>query len=267
MSLEARSVGFAYPGSDPVLREISTHVTPGEFLALVGANGSGKSTLIRLLSGYLAPRNGGIFLDGVRLSERSPRQIARRLATLEQQPSIALDFRVGDIVAMGRLPHIGSFGRMKAEDRRAVEEAMRLTDTHRLADRPIHTLSGGEQQRAFLAMALAQSPDFLLLDEPTSHLDIRYQMELLEIIRRRVLAGLGVVAALHDLNAAAQVGDRLAVLYAGRLLADGAPVEILSASLVAEAFGVTASVRFDRELGRLLILPIERARRVRSADM
>jgi len=257
MSLEACAVTFAYPRNEPVIHDISLALDPGETVVLVGANGSGKSTLLRVLSGYLCPQSGTVHLKGRMIHRLSAQHIARRVASLEQQPTMALDFTVREIVEMGRLPHLGPLRRMKTADHRAVTDALLMTNTAELADRSIHALSGGEQQRAFLAMAFAQSPDVLLLDEPTRHLDVHYQIETMELIRQRAAAGLSVLVALHDLNHAAAYGDRVAVMHHGRLRVVGPPESVLSESLIREAFNLACHVVDVPSLDRRLIVPVE----------
>ena len=255
MSLEAQGLSFAYPASDLVLRGVDLVMNGGELVVLVGANGSGKSTVLSLLSGYRRPSKGDVLLDGSSVRDLSPREIARRMATLEQERQTALDFTVREVVAMGRIPHRSRFGRETVHDRKRIDEAMMLTDTADLTDRSIHTLSGGERQRVYLATALAQDPQLLLLDEPTTHFDIRYQMELMEIIVDRAASGLAVLIAVHDLNIAAAYADRIAILHRGRIAADGPPVDVLTETAIAEAFGAQAAVRHDDETGKVTVIP------------
>lgn len=253
--LRLADVSFAYSSRSPVLRSISVTVHSKELVILIGANGAGKSTLLRLASGFLRPDAGRVLIDDQPVSGMSARSIAQRLAALEQDRHVALDFTVREIVAMGRLPHLSRFGRERAEDRHAVDEALALTDTASLAARSIHSLSGGERQRALLATAIAQQPEFLVLDEPTTHLDIRYQYELLDIIRQQVSDGVGTLMALHDLNAAATFGDRIAVLCDGHIDAIGPPAEELSEQTIERSFGIQVRIRKDPDTGDISIFP------------
>jgi iron complex transport system ATP-binding protein len=255
MKLIVQTLSFAYPGSESVLKSIDLAIAGGEVVALVGANGSGKSTLISLISGYLQPSAGGVCLDDTSLQTLTPRSIAKRLASLEQDRHMALDFTVREVVAMGRIPHRSRFGRESAHDRYRIDEAMTLTDTAALADRSIHALSGGERQRVYLATALAQDPEALILDEPTTHFDIRYQMDLMEIIADRARSGLAVLMAVHDLNIAAAYADRITILHEGRIVADGAPVNVLTEDAIAAAFGAQVAVRLDEETGKITVIP------------
>lgn len=255
MNLSVRGLTFAYPGSEPVLNGVDLMIGGGELVALVGANGSGKSTLLSLCSGYLTPADGEISLDTTLLRSLSPRAIAKRVASLEQDRHMALDFTVREVVTMGRIPHRTRFGRETSHDRERIDEAMVLTDTVDLADRSIHALSGGERQRVYLATALAQDPEALILDEPTTHFDIRYQMDLMEIIVDCARSGLAVLVAVHDLNIAAAYADRIAILHQGTIVADGLPAEVLTETAIAEAFGAQVAVRLDEETGKITVIP------------
>lgn len=255
MRIEFHGVGFAYPGGGPVLRGVDLAATGGELVALVGANGSGKSTLLRVGAGYLMPSQGRALLDTVPVGTMNPRARARRIACLEQNRRLDLDFTVREAVCMGRVPYRSRWGRETAKDREAVGRAMADAGISRLADRSIHALSGGERQRVFLSMALAQEPSVLILDEPTAHLDIRYQMELMEIIRSRTAMGMSILAALHDLTMAASYVDRVAILHCGRIAADGVPQAVLSESAIRDAFGAQVRVLHDEGSGALTVLP------------
>lgn len=225
--LRAQSVWYAY-GADPVVRDVSIQLGPGSLLALAGPNGSGKTSLLKLLSGVRRPDRGVVTLDGVPLTSLTPRHLARRVAVVSQHIDPALGFAVRDLVAMGRTPHTGLLGSSGAADRIAVEEALLSTNTRSLADRRFSELSGGEQQRVMLAMALAQDASYLLLDEPTVHLDLHHQHDMLELLRRlHAERGLGILAVMHDLNLAALYFDRLAIMQAGELAAEGRVAEIL----------------------------------------
>lgn len=233
-----------------VLEGVDLELNAGEILGIVGPNGAGKTTLLRAMAGALRPNLGAVYLDGKELGELKPREIARRIGMVAQVPSVSLDFRVRELVELGRLPHLRPPDRLGPADKNAVRKALRLTGLEELADRPISSLSGGERQRAFLAMALAQEPRILLLDEPTAHLDVRYRLEFLILVRRLVQEGLAVAMALHDLNLAAQFSDRLLLLSQGRILAQGRPEEVLIPELLEKAFGVKALVLVHPVTGR-----------------
>jgi len=263
MRVSVKDLGFAYDGR-PVLEGIYLEVEEGEILALVGPNGSGKTTLLRNIAGVLEPSAGAVYLDFKELREFSPRELARYLAAVEQERRVGFDFTVRELVELGRLPHLGRWERLGAEDHETIERAMELTHIQEFAERPISTLSGGERQRVFLAIALAQEPKILLLDEPTAHLDINYQIELMEIIRRRAEAGLTIITALHDLNLAAYYADRTALLHRGRIAALGRPEEVLTARNIKRAFGAEVAVGRNPLTGGLYIAPAPPVRQAKQ---
>ena len=247
-----RDVHFAYPrpGAEPrpVLRGIDLELASGDVVALLGANGSGKTTLLRLLSGALAPDVGMVLVGGKPVQSWGRDALARRVAVLPQQLELPDGFRVAELVEMGRAPHARRLFGSTADDERAIHRALADADALDLADRVPHELSGGERQRVLVAMALAQEPELLLLDEPTLHLDLGHQVSLLTSIRRlQVQRGLTVVAVLHDLNLAAAFAPRAVVLHEGAIAADGSPDEVLSAALVQRVFGVRVATAVTAE--------------------
>ncbi len=256
MRISVTNVSFSYADGAPLaLSSASVAVGDGESVALIGPNGSGKSTLLRIISGNLHPTVGEVQLDGVPLESLSRRQIARRLAVVEQERAMGFDFSVREVVAMGRIPHHARFARETRTDRAAIEGAMELADVASLADRSIRALSGGEGQSVHLARALAQDPDALLLDEPTTYLDLRHQVRFMSIVQERVTEGLTVVMAIHDLTLAAQAAGRIALLDEGRVVATGSPGEVLTTSSLLDVFEVDAFVGTHPELGTLYVLP------------
>jgi iron complex transport system ATP-binding protein len=233
--------GYALPEGRrrEVLRGVSLSLARGELVALLGTNGSGKTTLLRCFAGTLVPSAGDVLFDGRSVVGWRREALARRVAVLPQQLELPGGFRVAELVAMGRAPHARRLFGSTAEDEAAVERALNDADATELADRLVEELSGGERQRLLVAMALAQEPELLLLDEPTVHLDLSHQVALLGAIRRlRARRGLTVLAVLHDLNLAAAFAPRVAVLEAGRVVADGSPLEVLTPELVRRVFGV-----------------------------
>jgi iron complex transport system ATP-binding protein len=256
-ALEVRNLRFGYPlpagGSLEVLRGVDLRLQHGELLALLGTNGSGKTTLLRVLAGTLRAASGSIELFGRPLAEFSRGALARRVAVLPQSLELPGGFRAGELVAMGRAPHAQRrFGPSPA-DEEAVERALVDADALDLAHRRIEELSGGERQRVLVAMALAQEPDLLLLDEPTLHLDLAHQVALLNAIDRlRLRRGLAVVAVLHDLNLAAAFAPRVALLSAGVVLADGDPGSVLTTERVRETFGVAVEEAYTEARDRVL---------------
>lgn len=235
MDITVEGLRFSYNDS-PLLDGIDLTVPKGEVLVIVGPNGSGKTTLLKNISGILSPAVGTVYLNMIRLTDLSNTELARYLAAVEQEREIGFDFTVREIVALGRLPHRGRFARETRTDKQWIARAMELANVAPFAERSIRELSGGEKQRVFLAMALAQNPRVLLLDEPTTYLDINHQLQIMEIVRQQAANGLTIVMALHDLNLAAQYADRVAILHRGRLLAVGRPADVLTEANIKQAF-------------------------------
>jgi len=228
-------------GPRAIVQGVTLEVSPGETLGVVGPNGSGKSTLLRLVAGLLPRATGEVRLDGVPLAALSRREIARRIALVEQQADTAEALSVRDAVELGRTPWLSALAPFGAADAAIVEEAMAATGISAFADRQWATLSGGERQRTHIARALAQRPRLLLLDEPTNHLDIHHQLSLLRLVSRLPVT---VIVALHDLNQAMGC-DRLAVMEGGRLAACGPPAEVLTPARLAAIFRVGATALRD----------------------
>jgi iron complex transport system ATP-binding protein len=222
-------------------------------LGLIGPNGSGKTTLLKTISGLLAPKFGAVYLDSQALAHLKPSEIAQRLSALEQEHHVGFDFTVREIVEWGRIPHRQRLSPWRAEDEQAIQEALEITQLEDLSDRSIQSLSGGERQRVFLAMTLAQQPEVLLLDEPTAHLDLRFQLEILQLIKRLAGRGITIIAAIHDLSLAARISNRVAVLSQGRLVAWGPPEEVLTESLIRRVWGIEAQIFKNAE--GLWVLP------------
>lgn len=239
MTLRAVEVSWARSGR-VVLDGVTVDPVPGSTVGLLGPNGSGKSSLLRLLAGIDRPDSGSVQLDGRELHTMSRRAVARRVAVVGQHADTDLDLGVRDVVRLGRIPHAPIFG--GRDDTAAVTAAMAATGLHGMADRLWHTLSGGERQRVQIARALAQEPGELLLDEPTNHLDIAHQLEILALIRRLDVTS---VVALHDLNLAAMFCDQVVMLSAGKMVATGSPVEVLTEDLVADVYGVRCTITVD----------------------
>ena len=258
----ATGLTFSYPlpagRRREVLRGVDLAIAAGELLALIGTNGSGKTTLLRLLAGTLRADAGGLQLFDRPASGWSRMELARRIAVLPQSLELPSGFRVGELVTMGRLPHSRSLFGATREDEEAVERALRDAAADDLASRYAEELSGGERQRVLVAMALAQEPRLLLLDEPTLHLDLAHQVSLLDTIRRLSRERrIAVVAVLHDLTLAAVAAPRVALLDAGRIVADGHPDEVLTQQLVHRVFGVAVEALRD-SAGHRRLVPVIR---------
>jgi iron complex transport system ATP-binding protein len=256
--LEATDLSCALGGRQ-VLSGVSLTARPGEVLALIGPNGAGKTTLLRALAGLLRPRAGKITLDGRPLDSFAPRERARRLAYAPQSGAEDWPLTVEQAIALGRAPHRGWLLPLGAADHAAVERAIERTGTGELRERPVRELSGGEQRRVILARALAQEPEVLLLDEPTAALDLRYQVEILELARRLAHADrLTVIVTLHDLSQAALVANRIVLLGDGHVLAAGAPAEVLQADVLSAAYGVPVVVARHPIHDGPLVVPLVR---------
>jgi iron complex transport system ATP-binding protein len=252
--LEARRVTLAYD-SNVVARDLTVSIPPGGFTAIVGPNACGKSTLLRALVRMLKPKSGSIVLDGAEISSMPTRQVARRLGLLPQS-SIAPDgITVADLVARGRHPYQRLLRQWSREDERAVSEAMAQTGVEDLADRPVDELSGGQRQRVWLAMALAQSTPLLLLDEPTTFLDIAHQVEVLDLCAQLHREGRTLVAVLHDLNSACRYATHLIAMREGAVIAEGTPAEVVTAELVEEVFGLNCLVVPCPASGAPMVVP------------
>ena len=251
--LEALSVEL---GPTRALDGVSAELSAGEWVALIGPNGAGKSTLLRAAAGLLG-YSGSITLDGDEVSSLARRTVARRLAFVPQAPLLPPGMRVAEYVLLGRTPHIGAYGYESAGDLEATREAIARLELGPFAHRRLQTLSGGEQQRVVLCRALAQGAPLLLLDEPTSSLDIGRQQQALELLcSLREQQQLTVLSAMHDITLAAQYADRLVVLSAGRVVAAGPPGEIANAELLAEHYG--ARVQIVGEGGSFAVIPVRR---------
>jgi iron complex transport system ATP-binding protein len=230
-------------GRRTILRGVNLAVESGQVVALVGPNGAGKSTLIRVLSGVVAAREGEARLNGVDLLRLPPADRARRLAVVPQMVHLPEAFTVGEIVLMGRTPHLPLWAGESARDCEIAWQAMRRTAVDGLADRRVDELSGGEQQRVVIARALAQEPQVLLLDEPTAHLDLKHQVAVLELVRSLAHEqGLAVLLTLHDLNQAGQYADRVALMHQGSLVADGLARDVFTAERLSEVYGVAVAI-------------------------
>ena len=234
--LSAETISFAYAGV-PTLTDVDFALECGALRALLGPNGSGKTTLLKILTGILPPARGVVKYQSVDLKTMSRREIAKRVALVPQELNLQFGFTVRQMVMLGRTPHVNALGGPSKQDREVVERVMEMTETAEMRDRIITELSGGEQQRVVIAMALAQEPQVLLLDEPTVHLDINHQIEILELVRKlNRERGLTVLATMHDLNLAALYFDDLVLLERGRVVAQGAPSDVLSAERIQAVF-------------------------------
>ena len=234
--LHAHGTGFQYHASWWCLRNIQLELSCGELLGIVGPNGSGKSTLLKILAGHLAPGEGEVHLDGIPLDRWDKRRFAQKVAYLPQTVPAAFPYTVSEIVGQGRYSHLASFGFMDQDDFEIIERAMDWTHTLPFANRTLDELSGGERQRVFLASVLAQGARLLLLDEPTTALDMHHQVDVFERLGRLVEEGYGVAVVTHDLNLAAQFCHRLVVLHEGCIFAQGDPPGVMTPAVLEEVY-------------------------------
>lgn len=254
--LGLEGVSASYDGHR-VLSDVSLDLRAGELLGLLGPNGAGKSTLLRVAAGLHAPDEGRVTLEGSSMEGLDRRAVARRIAFVPQRTDLAFPFSVRQVVLMGRAPHLGGYGIEGEQDHAIADEALREVDAYALRDRAFTTLSGGERQRVVIARALCQRPRVLLLDEPAAFLDIRHQVELHEMLRAGTRAGrFTVIAAMHDLNLAAQACDRVLLIAEGRTNGLGTVEDVLTYGRVRETFGTDVYVGVNELTGARYFLPM-----------
>jgi iron complex transport system ATP-binding protein len=254
--LRADGVSAGY-GQRTVVRDLTVTIPRARVTTIIGPNGCGKSTLLRVLAGLLRPSAGDVLLNGRSIRDLRPRDVARELAMLPQGPVAPEGMTVGDLAARGRQPHQPWYRQWSTEDDAIAESSMRDTGVLDIADSPLDELSGGQRQRAWIAMTLAQQTDVLLLDEPTTHLDLAHAVEVLDLVARlRTRTERTIVLVLHDLNLAARYSDHLVVLKDGRVVVEGAPAEVMTPQLLLDVFGLRAHV-FEDPVDRLpTVVPV-----------
>jgi len=263
-TLRAQGVSLGY-GDREIVSGLDVNVPPGRITVIVGPNACGKSTLLRAMARLLAPSEGAVLLDGRSIQQMPTKEVAAVLGILPQSPSAPEGITVSDLVGRGRYPHQGWFRRWTAEDDEAVARALLSTGTLDLADRPVDELSGGQRQRVWIAMALSQRTDILLLDEPTTFLDASHQLDVLDLLTDlNHDHGVTMVAVLHDLNLACRYADHMIAMKDGRIVAEGRPSDIVTESLVGEVFGMRCSVLEDPASATPMVVPLGR-HHVRSA--
>ena len=259
--LSIEHISFGY-GERPVLREIDAEAREGELVGIVGPNGAGKTTLLRLISGVVKPSRGRITIGGTDVATLKAGERARLVSVVPQNPQMPLGFRVLDLVLMGRNPHLSLLQWEGPGDVEIATRAMELTETRHLADRTIGSLSGGERQRALVALALCQEAPVMLLDEPTSSLDLAHQTGIMDLVRGVQQRRGGVlVVAIHDLTLAAQYCDRLVMLAEGRIYAEGCPREVLTQENISRVYGTEVSILSHPQAGTPVVLPLSGAHR------
>ncbi|MFJ4918706.1 ABC transporter ATP-binding protein [Streptomyces sp. NPDC088725] len=255
--LAARGVTVGY-GGRTVIDGLDVAIPPGVITTIIGPNGCGKSTLLRTLTRLLKPAAGAVVLDGEDIAALRTRDVAKKLGLLPQAPVAPEGLTVADLVARGRHPHQSWLRQWSSDDAGVVERALAMTGVSDLADRPVDSLSGGQRQRVWISMTLAQGTDLLLLDEPTTYLDLAHALDVLDLVDDLHESGRTVVMVLHDLNLATRYSDNLIVMREGSILAQGHPRDVITAELLDEAFGLRARVIDDPVGDRPLIVPIGR---------
>ena len=259
--LRGEQLTLAY-GKKTIAENLNVTIPDGHFTAIIGPNGCGKSTLLRTLSRLMTPTQGHVFLDGEHIQHYASKEVARRIGLLAQNATTPGDITVQELVACGRYPHQPLFTRWREEDERAVAKAMQATGVTNLASQSVDTLSGGQRQRVWIAMVLAQETAIMLLDEPTTWLDISHQIDLLELLSElNRQQGYTLAAVLHDLNQACRYATHLIALKEGKIVAEGAPGEIVSAELIEQVYGLKCMIIEDPVAGTPLVVPLGRTGR------
>ena len=253
--LLARSLSGGYSGR-PILNNVSLEALPGQVTSLIGANGCGKSTLLKTLARVLEPSDGEVLINEKNITSFTARNLAKHLSYLPQSPLAPEGMTVEQLVAQGRYPHRGIIGRLSKDDKAAISRALNATHLTQLRTMPVSQLSGGQRQRAWIAMTLAQEAPIMLLDEPTTYLDLKVQVDIMSVLREVAKEQQrAVIVVLHDLNLAAAFSDQLVMMKAGRLCYSGTPKEAFTADALAEVFGLDAHVSFDPVAGHPVCFP------------
>jgi len=253
--IETKRLTFAY-ADEPVLQDISLNFQPGEFTGVIGPNGSGKSTLLKLIGGILPSPSETVFFKNKELSQYKKKELAVSIAWIPQEKQMAFSFKVIDIVLMGRHPYLSPLSFEGKDDYQIAEDAMRQTQVLEFAHRRFNEISGGEKQRVMIASAISQKPDLMLLDEPTSALDIKYQIEVLNILKRlNEDENKSLILAMHDLHLASKFCKRLVLLQKGQVFCEGTPAEVLKKEILEEVYEVKVKIFKDDEDGSLLVVP------------
>lgn len=254
--MDIKDITFSYDRKINRLDRVSGEIKKGEITTIIGPNGCGKSTLLGVMSSNYLPQQGRILLDGKEIMKYRPKELARKLAVVHQQNDAPSDMTVEKLTSYGRLPYKRMFSTLSPQDEEAIEWALKSTNLQEKRDATIDTLSGGEKQRVWIAMTLAQSTQFLFLDEPTTYLDIYYQYEILALIKRlNIEHGLSIVMVLHDINQAIQYSDTIIVMKDGEIVAKGAPRAVITKALLYDIYGIEVVVKNDEQTG-LYIVPV-----------
>ncbi len=255
-ALEVKNLSFSY-NEDKVLEDINFKVEDGEFISVIGPNGSGKSTLLKLINNLYKPKSGNVLIYDKDVSGYKAKDLAKRIAMVPQDTNIEYEFPVEDIVLMGRHPYISRFQKEDDEDYAIVNEALKLTNTSYLKGRNINRISGGERQRVLIAKAIAQNPDLILLDEPTSHLDINYQMEIFKLLKKlNENKKTTIILVVHDINLASRYSDRVILLKGGKVLGIGKPSEVINNDNIEKAYNLKVAVEKNLITNSIYVTPL-----------
>ncbi len=264
MSISVKNIVFGYTAT-PVIRDVSFQVDKGEFISILGPNGSGKSTLLKTINGLYVPLSGRVELMGENIERYKRREIAKRVSLVPQDTSLQFEFTVEEVVTMGRHPFKGRFEREDERDRKLIYEAMEMTNTFDIRDRLITEISGGERQRVFIAKAIAQNTGIILLDEPTSHLDINHQIDILNLLRKmNQEKGITIILVIHDINLATRYSDRILLLKKGSIIGQGTPEDVITTENILNAYGMRVAVERNKYTGHISVIPLEVSKRIRS---
>ncbi len=264
--LKIQDVTLGYKTKEEVIKSVDLNICAGELAVIIGPNGSGKSTLLKSIAGNLKPRKGQILIKGKSLSSYSTKALAQKISFLPQLPTVPNDYTVRELISYGRFPHLKWTGKMQSTDWDIIDWAMELTHLTTYANRPMAALSGGERQRAWVALALAQKPQILILDEPTTYLDISFQFEVLELIKSlNKKLNITTLIVLHDLNQAARFADRIIVLENGRVVLEGKPDKIIQNGELENIFQITVGIGKDTYNDCPYLIPIKSRRTIFNA--
>ncbi|MEL6407766.1 MAG: ABC transporter ATP-binding protein [Chloroflexota bacterium] len=259
--IDVNNLSLSYDGNTAIVKELDLQIAQGSVTTLVGPNGCGKSTLLRGISRLLKPMTGSVHLDGQKVHSMNAKDLAKQMGILPQSPNAPEGLTVHELVAQGRYPHQNWFQQWSKEDERIVQDALETTTLTDFADRPVDTLSGGQRQRAWIAMALAQQTEVLLLDEPTTYLDLAYQMDVLDLLDDLNEQGRTIVMVLHDLNHAARYADHIVALRDGQIVVQGNPHHVMTPEHIHDVFGLQSHIIADPITNTPMCIPIGRRER------
>ncbi|MDP7977349.1 ABC transporter ATP-binding protein [Bacillus sp. WLY-B-L8] len=252
--MEIKNVTFSYDDKTDRLKSVNSKIEIGKITTIIGPNGCGKSTLLGVMSRNYMPRSGEVILDGETISQYKPKEFARKLAVVHQHNEAPSDITVEKLTSFGRMPHKSLFSQQTEEDMEAIERALTCTNLQAKRNMTIDSLSGGERQRVWIAMTLAQSTPMLFLDEPTTYLDIYYQLEILELIKElNEVYGLTIVMVLHDINQAIRYSDHIIVMKDGEIVMKGTPNDVITEDMIKTIYGVDVVVKHDEDTGLYMV--------------